>query len=200
MADDDDHDDDQNDDDEAAQRALADAVDQGDDEDDDDDDGSTDESDDDSEDDDEELGDKGKRALDRMKQERKKLRTELADAKQKVKKYEDANKSEKEKLSDDAASYKTRADKAEKDLWRLQIAMDKGLTRKQAGRLTGDSFEDLEADADDLLDLFKDRKTSSKPASKPKEKLSGGGGAEADNDPEETDPKKLAASIPRGRF
>lgn len=197
---DDDHDDDQHDDDEDAQRALADAVD-GDDEDDDEDSSSSDSDDDSDDDDDEELGDKGKRALDRMKDERKRLRTQLAESKAKVKKYEDANKSEKEKLSDDATSHKTRADKAEKDLWRLQIAMDKGLTRKQAGRLTGDSLEELEADADELLDLFKDKQsTAKKPAGKPKEKLSGGGGAEADNEPDETDPKKLAARIPRGGF
>lgn len=54
-----------------------------------------------------------------------------------------------------------RADKAEADAKkerdradRLEVAMDKGLTPAQAKRLQGESKEELEADADEILELF----------------------------------------------
>ena len=192
------------DDDRDVEEDLAQAVgndddeDQDDNQDDDRDDSSdNDDSDDDSDDSDEELGERGKRALDRMKQERKRLRAELAEAKKIAKKWEDSQKTEAQRLADNAKEHSTRAEKAERKLARLEIAMEKGLTAKQAARLQGDTREELEQDADELLELFRVR-AEKQPSRKPKEKLSGGG--DPDTEREETDPRKLAASISRNRF
>lgn len=48
-----------------------------------------------------------------------------------------------------------RAETAESSLIRLQVAFDKGLTPAQAKRLVGSNREELEADADELLETFK---------------------------------------------
>lgn len=195
-------DDDQN---EGVENDLADAVEEeesdSDSGDDDQDDSSeeSEESDDDS-DDDEELGERGKRALDRMKRERKQLRAQLAETKKLAKKWEDSQKTEAQRLADNAKDNMTRAEKAEQKLMRLEIAIEKGLTPKQAARLQGDSREDMETDADELLEIFNARNSNGKaaPNGKPKEKLRGG--ADPEESREETDPKKLASQISRSRF
>lgn len=194
MADEDDDRDDVNDespeeeDDDDVQRRLKDAVDEGDDEDDD-------ESDSDA---DEQLGERGKRALDRMKEERKRLKAEMREMAEKVKKYEDSQKSESQRLSDDAASYKEKWTAAEQKLIRLEVASEKGLSPKQAARLTGTTKEELEEDADELLEIFKPSAKEKANNGKPKERLRGGGDPE--EEPEESHPQKLAALIPRNRF
>lgn len=114
----------------------------------------------------------------------------------KAKELEDANKTEAEKLSERATSAEDRAGKVEGELMRLRIAMRKGLTEKQASRLVGTTEEELEADADELLESFGgEKKPTPKVAGKPKESLRGG--ADPEEEPEETDPRKLAALIRR---
>lgn len=65
------------------------------------------------------------------------------DAKAELEKAQTATK----KAQDEAAKATARAD-------RLEVAMEKGLTPAQAKRLVGDTKEELEADADEILELF----------------------------------------------
>ena len=56
------------------------------------------------------------------------------------------------KLEKDLSSEKAKSAKAELDLARVEIAAEKGLTPKQAKRLAGENREELEADADELIE------------------------------------------------
>lgn len=154
-----------------------------------------------------ELGDAGKKALDAMKRERNAAKKALADAQTKLKQYEDKDKTETERLAEAAEEAKSRASKAEETHRKLATAMDRapdGATLAQiravAKRLSGDSEEELESDADELFALLapksdpdEDRKKP--PAGRPKERLRGGG--DPDDEPEEMDPRKLAELIGR---
>jgi len=119
-----------------------------------------------------------------------------------LKKYEDANKSEAQRLEEERDSHRTRAEKAEAALKRREVAEQQApehatpaQIRAVAKRLAGDTDEELEKDADELFALLAPAPTGSKTASRPKERLRGG--SEPDEDVEETDPRKLAALIPR---
>lgn len=122
-----------------------------------------------------------------------------------LKQYEDANKSESQRLQEAYESYKTRAEKAEAQLMRREIAerlAPEHATAKQiaqvAKRMSGDDEDALEADAKELFELIApEPKTAPKTPSRPKERLKGG--SEPDEEPEETDPRKLAALVPRRR-
>lgn len=74
-----------------------------------------------------------------------------ADAAKRLAELEEADKSETEKLASERDQHRTRADSAELSLARLEVALEKGLTRAQAKRLVGSTREELEADADELL-------------------------------------------------
>lgn len=120
-----------------------------------------------------------------------------------LKKYEDANKSESERLQEERDSHKTRAERAEAALKRREIAEQAApdhATAKQiaqvAKRMAGDDDDALEADAKELFEwIAPGSPAAPKTPSRPKERLRGG--AEPDDEPEETDPRKLAALIPR---
>lgn len=150
-----------------------------------------------------------KRAI-TLKTERKKLE----DAEAKVKKFEDAKKSESEKLTEKATTAEGRAAEAEAKALRLEIALDKGLTGKQARafakRLVGETQEELEEDADELLTSFKptagdeeseEESEEGKPEVKrrPVEKTKRTG-ATSRKEPEEMDPDKLAEAVPSQGF
>lgn len=148
------------------------------------------------------LGDAGKRALDAMKRERNAARKEAAEVAAKLKQYEDANKSEAERLQEAVSSHQSRAEKAEAALKRREIAEQAApdhATAKQiaqvAKRMAGDDDDALEADAKELFEWIAPAAATPKTPSRPKERLRGG--AEPDDEPEETDPRKLAALIPR---
>lgn len=122
---------------------------------------------------------------------RKRLK-ELEPMAAKAKELEDANKSEAEKTTERLTATEKRAEKAEGELLRLTVGLDKGLTPAQAKRLVGSTKEELEADADDLLTTFGgDKKAPS--TRKPNERLRGG--SDPEDPPGETDPRKLAAAI-----
>lgn len=155
----------------------------------------------------EQLGDAGKKALDAMKRERNAARKELADLKAQLKQYQDRDKTEAERLQEAAAEAKTRADRAEAALRRRLVAEDRApehatpaQIRAVAKRVQGDTDEDLEADADELYALLAPKPADSPPKvpARPAERMPRGGG-DPDDPPEETDPRKLAALIPRGR-
>jgi len=124
-----------------------------------------------------------------------------AEAAKKLAEIEDANKSDIERAAATTKAAEDRAVAAELRAMRLEVAASKGLTPAQAKRLVGTTVEELEADADELLDTFKpagDGEQSSKPQlpGKPQQQLRSGG--DPTEEPTETDPAKLAAAIPRG--
>lgn len=114
-----------------------------------------------------------------------------------LQKIRDGEKSETEKERDLRVAAEKRAEQLElKDLQR-SVAEAKGIPLKHAGRLKGATKEELEADADEYLEDYTPSESAGKPRipGKPRENLRGGGAPDAE--PEETDPVKLAASIPR---
>lgn len=128
---------------------------------------------------------------------RKRLR-EAEEYKQKWEELENSKKSEIERATDKLTKAEQRALEAEQRAFRMEVALEKGLTTAQAKRLVGNTKEELLADADDLLASFAP-KTSEAPSlpEKPREVLRGGG--DPTEPPEETNPRKLAALIQRPR-
>lgn len=120
-----------------------------------------------------------------------------ADAARRLKDAEDADKTEVQKLTELAAQHEKAAGESRSELMRLRVAMRKGLTEAQAKRLIGATEEELEADADELLASFgaSNAADGGGMPTRPKERLRSG--AAPDEEPEETDPRKLAASLPR---
>lgn len=129
-----------------------------------------------------------------------------ADAAKRLKELEDKDKSESERLADELKAAKAEGQKATHGMLRLEVALDKApegmpvsRVRKLAARLQGDTREELEADADELFADFAggDDGEGDKPKGRerPKERLRPG--AAPDTEPEETDPRKLAAKVPR---
>jgi hypothetical protein len=92
------------------------------------------------------------------------------DAQAKVKKFEDRDKSELEKATETAAELKETAAAA----LRRAVAAEKGIPADLAGRLQGDTEEDLAADADRLLEHLKPADGEKGEQRKPGEKFGGG--------------------------
>lgn len=131
---------------------------------------------------------------------RKRLK-ELEPLAKRAKELEDEQKSESEKLTEAKTEAERQAIVAGQEAARLRVALKKGLTETQAKRLIGESEEELEADADELLESFKPVEDGNEEESqedetrrRPKEKLRPGAVPSADE--EETDPRKLAADLP----
>jgi hypothetical protein len=113
------------------------------------------------------LGDAGKKALDRMKAERDEARKQakaLADAEKRLKQYEDRDKTEAQKLAE-------RAEQAERELnalrvesLRSQVALTKGLPADLLEFLTATDEEGVSAQADRLLARLATTAPSSRPA------------------------------------
>lgn len=122
---------------------------------------------------------------------------ELEEKASRLDELENANKSEQQRATEAREAAEKRAVDAEQRALRLEVAAEKGLTAVQARRLIGSTKEELEADADELLETFG---TAPTPADsiprRPTERLRPGG-AGTPAPPEETDPRKLAARIPR---
>jgi hypothetical protein len=66
----------------------------------------------------------------------------------------DAEKTDVEKLAERLAAQEKATADERLARWRVEVAAEKGLTKAQAARLQGGTFEELAADADDLLALF----------------------------------------------
>jgi len=109
----------------------------------------------------------------------------------------ESQKSEQERLNERVAAAERAAAEAETKALRYEVAAERGLTAAQAKRLTGATREEMLADADDLLESFGGA-GKRPPSQKPTENLRGGG--DPDDEPEETDPAKLAALHPRGSY
>lgn len=113
---------------------------------------------------------------------------------QELDKLREGEKSELQKAQDAAAEAAKRAEAAEARALRHEVAAAKGLTPAQAKRLAGATKEELEADADEILRDFPTAATPP-PSQQPRPTLRGGG--DPSSEPGETDPAKLAASVPR---
>jgi hypothetical protein len=150
--------------------------------------------------------DKAKAKIAKANREAANLRKRLKELEPKAKKadeLENEKKSESERLTEAKTKLEREASEAKQDAMRMRVALKKGLSETQAKRLVGETEEDLEADADELLDSFKpkeddetqeDESTKKKP-SRPRERLKPGTAPSAE--PDETDPAKLAAAVSR---
>lgn len=100
------------------------------------------------------LGEKGQRALDRMKAELAKAKADLKALQplaEKQREAEEASKTEVQKAAEKVAAAEARAAAAELDLRRLKVGAAKGLPPALAARLVGDTEEAMAADADEVL-------------------------------------------------
>ena len=83
-----------------------------------------------------------------------------AEAATKLQQLEDRDKTEAQRLTERAEAAEKRAAEIEGRAIRLEVAAEKGLTPAQAQRLVGETREQLEADADALLEMFKPATTT----------------------------------------
>ena len=131
------------------------------------------------------------RALARKHEDRAKANSSAAD---KLAELENASKSDLEKAQIAAHAAEERAKAAELRALRLEVAGAKGLSPAQAKRLSGSTMEELEADAEELLESFKPADTVDK-GGKPREALKGG--ASDDDTTDEPSIAEVLKNIPR---
>ncbi len=125
---------------------------------------------------------------------RKRLK-ELEPLAEKAKELEEASKSDQEKLTERASKAEAEAKSAAQEALRLRVALRKGLAETQAKRLVGETEEELEADADDLIASFKPEGEGDAPR-RPRERQRPG--AVPSSEPEEPkSPRELASQLPR---
>lgn len=125
--------------------------------------------------------------------EAKNLRDRLTAAEAQLKEIADKDKSDSDKATDRANALEAQV----KELTRENVALAAGLSTAQAKRLVGETREELEADAAELVETLGITKPEADPIpGKPKETLPRGGG-DPDQEVQETDPAKLADAIPR---
>ena len=84
----------------------------------------------------------------------KKANKEAETLRLRLKEFEDRDKTEQERATEARQAAERERDEARSHALRLEVAFAKGLTPAQAKRLVGSSREELEADADDILENF----------------------------------------------
>ena len=127
----------------------------------------------------------------------RKANSEAKNLRERLKKFEDAEREREEASKSELQRAVERAEAAEKKLAELEfnalrneIALSKGLTPAQAKRLQGATKEELESDADELLETFGGiAKSINKRAGKLR------GGSNPDDDSKDFDPKGLAEKL-----
>lgn len=141
--------------------------------------------------------------VDKWKSLARKHEKSYKDTSAKLKQYEDQGKTDLERWEERASTAEARAGTAESKAKALEIAMERApehatvaQIRAVAKRVRGEDDDALEADADELFELLVP-KPAAKVGGRPKERLKGG--SEPDEEVEETDPRKLAALLPRRR-
>lgn len=158
------------------------------------------------------LGDAGKRALERIKVGRREARErsakaekDLAAARKKISDYEGKNKSVQERLQQELDDAKSELTKERSTRQRREAAeehapdeADPKLIRAAAEWIKGDTEEELQKSAEKFYGLFATAQPKKVIPGKPREKLRGGGSS-SDEDEEEMDPRKLADMIGRAR-
>lgn len=154
-----------------------------------------------------------------LSQKMEKRSKENATAADELKALKDSKQTDEEKLATKLADLEKRANEADHRALRAEIAQAKGLTPAQAKRLQGTNKEELEADAEDLLESLpapkdgngkngdnKDddqadgRKDRGDPARRPKEKLRSGSVTDDDDKDDDFDPEKVAELVRRRSF
>lgn len=142
-----------------------------------------------------ELGDAGRKALDQERRARREAEKARKALEEKLREFEDRDKSDSEKAAERLAAAEKRASENELRAMRAEVAMAKGLTAAQAKRLVGSTIEEIEADADEILEAFPVDSRTPPPSQRPTPDLRSGG--DGTQEPEETDPRKIAEFIPR---
>ena len=112
---------------------------------------------------DEPLGEPGKRALTAERAARKAAEDGFAAATARLAAIEKANLSELERAKAEAAEAKTALEKATRDGLVSKVALGKGLKASLAPYLKGTTEAELEASADELLDLLGTAPTTPRP-------------------------------------
>lgn len=102
---------------------------------------------------DEKLGESGMNALKNERRTNKALREQLAEANARIKEFEDRDKTDAEKANEKIANLEQTSTRNAAKALRYEIAIDKQLPKALAERLQGSTREELEADADNLLQL-----------------------------------------------
>ena len=107
------------------------------------------------------LGDAGKKAITEERKARQAAerqarahQKQLEEMSAKLQKYEDAKKSDLDKLTERATTAEKSAADAQAELLRYRVARDKKIPAEWVDRLRGSTQEDLEADADSLLEAL----------------------------------------------
>lgn len=136
-----------------------------------------------------------KKALEAERKARREAEKQLRDLNTRLKEIEDKDKSEVDRLREQVEQLKNEATTATAKALRAEVAAEKGLTAAQAKRLVGGTREELEADADEILEAFPARGVTPPPSDKPRPDLRGGTDPTDDTD---TDIRAVVESIPRG--
>lgn len=119
---------------------------------------------------DEPLGDKGLKALQAERDARQKAEQEAATLRKQI---EDASKTAEQKAADELRAATALAEGAALKALKYEVAAEKGIDLKLAGRLDGTTKAELEADADNLKTLI-----GAKPGATPKPDPSQGSGGD----------------------
>lgn len=142
---------------------------------------------------DEPLRPEGLRALQAEREEKKALKAKQAELEAELQAFRDSQKTAEEKQAERLAELEQKATLAD----RLEIALEKGLTRSQAMRLVGKTVDELKADADTFLAELGQVKSADKEEDdlddQPKPKLRGG--SRPGEQGGSTDPDELARRI-----
>lgn len=96
-----------------------------------------------------------KAALTRERTAAKEAKARASELEARLKEYEDRDKSDQEKLAERATAAESAAAEATRSLLRLQVATSKGLGPEIAQFLTGETEDEMAAQADQLLALAK---------------------------------------------
>jgi hypothetical protein len=110
---------------------------------------------------DEGLGDAGKKALQEERRKARAAEKQLGDLQKRLQEYEDRDKTETQKLTEAKAAAEREAASARQELMRYRVAASKKLPAELAGRLRGDTEEEMAADANSLLEVLGQRQTPS---------------------------------------
>jgi protoporphyrinogen oxidase len=100
------------------------------------------------------LRDAGKAALAKERANARAADKRAKELEARLKEFEDRDKTEAQRLQEERDALKAERDQLAFEQMRREVAEEKGLTPAQARRLVGTTREELEADADDVIQTF----------------------------------------------
>lgn len=143
-----------------------------------------------------------------FKKHAKKLRSEAAGLRKRLKEaepgskawaeYQKSLKSKEEQLAGEVSEKDKNLAETRRENWLLKIQIKTGLSDKQLGRLKGDDFDELLADAKEFIADNPGAVGTPKPRKTPGAKDLRGGSDPSDDKDNEEDPAKLASRVRRG--